>query len=213
MRLTSPSADRNKDPILAAIGPWLPARGTVLEIASGSGQHIVHFARSRPDLDWQPSDPSAQARASIAEWTGAAGLPNLRTVLALDVTDPDWPPLRADAILCINMIHVAPWAATLGLLAHAAALLPPDGPLILYGPYRRAGIPTAPSNEAFDQDLRARDPAWGLRDLDQVTGEAAARGFLAASVEAMPANNLTVVFRRGSADPPHGPPTDTPTAP
>ncbi|MCU0945927.1 MAG: class I SAM-dependent methyltransferase [Rubritepida sp.] len=192
-RRFSPSVERNRAAIAAAIGPLLPAAGVVLEIASGSGEHALHLARAFPQLDWQPSDPDAEARASIAAWRAAEGPPNLRAPLALDAAGPaPFPP--AAAVLCINMIHIAPWAAARGLLAKAAGCLAPGAPLILYGPFLRAGVATAPSNLAFDDDLRARNPAWGLRHLDTLA--AAADGFGAPAVIAMPANNLLVAFRR-----------------
>ena len=169
-------------------------RGLVLEIASGSGEHALHFARRFPRLAFQPSDPDAEARASIAAHANDAGLPNLRPPLALDVlADAPFPP--AGAVLCINMIHIAPWAATAGLLRHAAGALPPGSPLILYGPFRRDGVPTAPSNLDFDASLRARDPLWGLRRLEDVAA-LAEPDFTGLQTVEMPANNLTVVFRR-----------------
>lgn len=195
-RQQAPAATRNRDPILAVLRRVLPQTGTVLEIASGSGEHSVHFARALPGLVFQPSDPNPEARLSIAAWAADSGLANLRPPLALDAASPSWDVTAADAVLCINMIHISPWAATEGLIRGAAGILPPGGPLYLYGPYRRAGVVTAPSNEAFDQDLRRRDPAWGLRDLEAVAALAAAAGFSGPAVTAMPANNLSVVFRR-----------------
>ena len=174
----------------------LPASGLALEVASGSGEHAVAFARAFPDLVWQPSDPSPEARASIAGWSAAEGLANIRPPLDLDATQPAWPIDRADAILCINMIHISPWAATEGLMRGAGRLLAPGGLLYLYGPYRQSGVATAPSNEAFDADLRRRDPAWGLRQLDAVGDCAAAHNLALDRVVAMPANNLSVLFRR-----------------
>ncbi|HYG87490.1 MAG TPA: DUF938 domain-containing protein [Azospirillum sp.] len=191
-RLDAPAAGRNRDPILAVLRRVLPERGTVLEVAGGTGQHAAHFAAALPDLVWQPTDPDPAHRASIAAWT--EGLPNVRPPLALDATRRPWPVERADAVLCINMIHIAPWAACLGLLGGAAEVLAPGAPLVLYGPYRRGGAHTAPSNAAFDADLRARNPEWGVRDLEAV--ETAAAGFVLEEVVEMPANNLTVVFRR-----------------
>jgi hypothetical protein len=195
-RQHAPAAARNRDPILAMLRDVLPRTGTVLEIASGSGEHILHFAQALPDLTFQPSDPSSEARQSIAAWAAESGLANLRPPLALDAAAPPWPIAAADSMLCINMIHISPWAATEGLMRGAAALLPPGAPLYLYGPYRRAGVPTAPSNEAFDRSLRSRDPTWGLRDLEAVAALAAAAGFSGPVVTEMPANNLSVVFRR-----------------
>jgi hypothetical protein len=195
-RQHAPAAARNRDPILTVLREVLPRTGTVLEIASGSGEHILHFAQGLPDLTFQPSDPSPEARQSIAAWAAESGLANLRPPLALDAASPPWPIAAADAVLCINMIHISPWAATEGLMHGAAALLPPGAPLYLYGPYRRAGVPTAPSNEEFDRSLRERNPAWGLRELEAVTALAAAAGFAGPAVTEMPANNLSVVFRR-----------------
>lgn len=195
-RQQAPAAARNRDPILAVLRGVLPEAGTVLEIASGSGEHSLHFARALPELVFQPSDPNPEARSSIAAWAAESGLANLRPPLALDAASPPWEMTAADAVLCINMIHISPWAATEGLMRGAAAILSPGAPLYLYGPYRRAGIPTAPSNEAFDRDLRGRDPAWGLRELEAVAALAAAEGFSGPAVTEMPANNLSVVFRR-----------------
>jgi len=195
-RRTAPAAARNRDPILALLRSSLPATGTVLEIASGSGEHVVHFAAALPALDWQPSDPSPEARGSIAAWRDASRLANIRPPIALDAAAADWPVARADAILAINMVHISPWAATLGLLAGAARLLPAGGLLYLYGPYRRAGHPLAPSNAAFDADLRARNPQWGLRAVEEVA--AAATGLRLAEIVEMPANNLSLLFRRAA---------------
>lgn len=195
-RRFAPAAARNRDPILDAIRGHLPAAGLVLEVASGSGEHAIHFAAALPGLAFQPSDPDAAARASIDAWAAASGLPNIRPALAIDAAAPGWPLAAADAVVCINMIHIAPWAAAEGLMRGAAAILPPGAPLILYGPYRRGGAHTAPSNAAFDADLRGRNPAWGVRDLEAVAALAAAQGFGPPTVIEMPANNLTVVFRR-----------------
>jgi SAM-dependent methyltransferase len=198
-RRHAPATLRNRDAILAALGRHLPARGAVLEVASGTGEHAAHFAAALPGLVFRPSDPDAGARESINAWAEGARLPNLRAALALDVTAPDWEDAAgaADAVLCVNMVHIAPWAATRGLMRGAARLLPVGGVLCLYGPFRREGRHTAPSNATFDADLRATDPAWGVRDLETVAAEAAARGFAAPVVEEMPANNLFVAFRRG----------------
>jgi SAM-dependent methyltransferase len=196
MRRQAPAAARNRDPILEVLRRHLPAEGLVLEIASGSGEHAVHFAEALPGLAFQPSDPDPVARASIDGWADASGLKNLRPALALDVTSRPWPIERADAVMCLNMIHIAPWEAAVGLIAGAARLLPPEGRLYLYGPYRRDGRPTAPSNEAFDRDLRRRNPAWGVRDLEAVTALAETQGFTAPEITEMPANNLSLVFRR-----------------
>jgi SAM-dependent methyltransferase len=174
----------------------LPPAGLVLEVASGSGEHAVHFARAFPDLDWQPSDPDPEALTSIAAWSGEAGLANLRPPIQIDAIADDWPIDRADAIACINMIHISPWSATVGLIAQAAQILPAGGPLYLYGPYLRDDAATAPSNIAFDQSLRARDPAWGLRTVKDVVALASAHGLAFERLVEMPANNLSLVFRR-----------------
>jgi SAM-dependent methyltransferase len=196
MRRQAPAAARNRQPILDILTPRLPARGLVLEIASGSGEHIVHFAEALPDLVFQPSDPSADARASIDEWVQALALGNVRPALALDAARDVWPLERADAVLCCNMIHIAPWEAAVGLIAGAGRLLASGGTLYLYGPYRRGGRHTAPSNEAFDLDLRRRDATWGVRDLEAVSSLAEARGFGLPEIIDMPANNLSLVFKR-----------------
>lgn len=195
LRRIAPAAARNRDPILNVLRDALPPSGVVLELASGSGEHIVHFARALPDLHWQPSDPSPDACASIAAWTAAEGLDNVAPPLALDAAG-EWPIMQADAILCINMIHISPWAATQGLMRGAGAILPVGGLLYLYGPYRRAGIVLEPSNAAFDADLRARNPEWGLRDLEDVSACAARHGLRVEAVLPMPANNLSVLLRR-----------------
>lgn len=193
MKRRAPAAERNREPIAAVLREVLPARGTVLEVASGTGEHAVFLAGLFPALRWQPSDPDPDALDSIRAWREEAGLANLLEPVRLDASAADWPVDSADAILCVNMVHISPWSATLGLLAGARRLLPPGAPLILYGPYRRAGVPTAPSNEAFDASLKARDPQWGLRELEAV--EAAADGFRLERVVEMPANNVTAVFR------------------
>lgn len=196
-RLEAPAAARNREPILAVLREELPPSGHVLEMASGTGEHVVHFARALPALNWQPSDPDAAARASIAAWTAAEGLANVAAPLALDAAAADWPIGQSDALVCINMIHISPWAATLGLMAGAGRLLPEGAPLILYGPYRRAGHPLEPSNAAFDESLRARDPRWGLRTLEEVAEVAASHRLAVSRVAEMPAHNLSVVFRKG----------------
>jgi SAM-dependent methyltransferase len=195
-RRYAPSVARNKEVIAAVLARYLPTSGLVLEIASGSGEHAVHFASTFPALVFQPTDPSEEARASIAAWRQEAALPNMRAPLALDVTAAPWPINYADAVTCINMIHIAPWEATLGLVAGAARIIPPGGLLFLYGPYKRAGQHTAPSNADFDASLRERDARWGVRDLETVAAEATAMGFAAPMIEAMPANNLSLIFRR-----------------
>ena len=195
-RLSSPAALRNRDPILDILKSVLPDSGIVLEIASGSGEHIVHFAAAMPELIWQPSDPSEAARASIAAWLAAERAANILPPLDVDASTHDWPVAAADAVLAINMVHISPWAPTLGLLAGAARLLPAGGPLFLYGPYMRGAEPMAASNIAFDADLKARNPEWGIRDLDAVAAAADTLGLSLDRVVEMPANNLSVVFVR-----------------
>jgi hypothetical protein len=194
--LVAPAAARNRDPILAVLRRVLPERGTVLEIASGTGEHAIHMARALPGLIWRPSDPSAEARASIAAWRAHAALPNLEAPIALDAAAPAWPVERADAIVSINMIHIAPWEAGLGLMAGAGRLLAAGRPLVLYGPFNLDGRFTAPSNEAFDASLKARDPRWGIRDVAAVSAAASERGLALAERIDMPANNMMLVFRR-----------------
>ena len=199
--LSSPAALRNRGPILEVLRRYLPARGAVLEIASGSGEHVMHFAAALPNLVFQPSDPDAAARASIAARAQESGLTNVRTPLALDAGDERWQlPHELDAslgaIFCFNMIHIAPWRAALGLLRNAARTLPPQGVLYLYGPYRRGGRHTAPSNESFDRDLRARNSDWGVRDVEDVIAEAATQQLAFVEIIEMPANNLSILLRR-----------------
>ena len=194
--LTAPAPERNKGPILEVLRNVLPPEGLVLEIASGTGQHVVHFARALPGLVWQPSDPDPQMRASIEAWTAGARLSNVRPPLALDVLVQPWPVAQADALVCINMVHISPWASSEALLAGAASLLPPGAPVVLYGPYRRGGVHTAASNEAFDADLRRRNPEWGVRDLEAVAALAARRRLALEEIVEMPANNLSLVLRR-----------------
>lgn len=195
-RLSSPAAIRNRVPIFEVLRTVLPPRGLVLEIASGSSEHISYFAEQLPDLDWQPSDPSPSARASIAAWTVTDRLTNVRAPIDLDASAVPWPVSEVDAILAINMVHISPWSATEGLLREAGRLLASGGLLYLYGPFIQAGVPLAPSNAAFDKDLRQRHVAWGLRDFGDVEAEAALAGLALQAVTAMPANNLSLVLRR-----------------
>lgn len=199
-RLYAPAAARNRDPIWSVLRNLLPAQELVLEVASGSGEHAVHFAeRAAPALIFQPSDPDPSARASIDAWIASTGLPNVRPALVLDATAATWPIAHADVVICFNMIHIAPWEAAVGLIRGAARILASDGLLFLYGPFKREGRHTAPSNEAFDRDfLKARNPAWGVRDLEQVEACAREAGFGSPQIEEMPANNLSVAFRRQS---------------
>ncbi len=192
----APATQRNRDVIVDMLRPLLPERGVVLEVASGTGEHAIHFARSFPKLDWQPSDPDPAGIASIAAWSADAALSNLRSPLMLDASAPDWPIAHADAILCINMVHISPWTATEGLFKGAWRVLPTDAMLYLYGPYKRAGVPTAESNLHFDESLRSRNPDWGLRWMEDVTILASACGFVLNRMVEMPANNLSLVFQR-----------------
>jgi len=195
-RRYAPATERNRDAILAVLARHLPPRGLVLELASGSGEHAVHFAAALPNLIFQPSDPDAASRASIDAWATSAGLENLRPAIALDATAMEWPITAADAVLCINMIHISPWAASIGLIQGASRILAPGGVLYLYGPYKREGRHTAPSNDVFDRSLRDRNPAWGVRDLEAVAALAAAHGFATPEIVAMPSNNFSLIFRR-----------------
>jgi SAM-dependent methyltransferase len=195
--LHAAAAERNRGPILEVLRRVLPASGLVLEIASGTGQHAAFFAGALPGLRWQPSDPLPAHRDSIRTWGAVAGSDNLAEPVDLDVERTPWPIERADAIVNINMIHIAPWTAATALVDGAARVLPPAGVLFLYGPFMRGGRHTADSNQRFDERLRAEDPRWGVRDLDDLAQLAAAAGFGAPEIVAMPANNLSVVFRRG----------------
>ena len=195
-KLSTPSAERNKDPILAVLARVLPRRGLVLEIASGTGQHVVHFAKALSDLTWQPSDPDAELRDSIALRVREEQRANVNSAIGLDVTKFPWPLQTADAVVAINLIHVAPWSATLALFEGAKALLSAEHVLFLYGPYRRFGRHTSDSNAQFDLDLRAYNPEWGLRDLEAVSDVAAGAGFVLAETVEMPANNFSLVFKR-----------------
>ncbi|GMM93163.1 DUF938 domain-containing protein [Qipengyuania sp. MTN3-11] len=200
MKRHAPAAARNSQPIAEVLARELPETGTVLEVASGSGQHAVFFARTFPHLDWQPSDVDADALASIDAYASETGLANLRPAAVFDATGPDAPLDRAAAILCINMVHISPWSATEGLFGHAARILPTDGPLILYGPYLEGDVDTTESNLAFDESLKSRDPAWGLRRSEAIDELARSRGFKRTARYAMPANNIILVYRRSAGD-------------
>ncbi len=193
----APAAARNVEPIGDVLATWLPDSGLVLEVASGTGEHALAFAHRFPYLDWQPSDPDQEAMASIAAWQ-SEGPPNLLPPVQLDVCAPDWPIKWADAVLCTNMVHIAPWEAALGLLDGVARTLDDGSSLIMYGPWLEAEIETAPSNLAFDQSLKARDPRWGLRLVEDFTNEAASRGLFLADRHSMPANNIMLRFEVGS---------------
>jgi hypothetical protein len=196
LRLSSPAALRNRDPILDAICESLPQRGLILEIASGSGQHCVRFGERLPGRVIQPSDPDPRARASIDAWIAATGVENVRPALDLDAAAADWPVAEAATVLCFNLVHISPWRATLGLLAGASRVLAAGSPLVLYGPYKRGGVHTSDSNAAFDRDLRAECAEWGVRDLETVQAAAAEAGFAPATIRDMPANNLILVLTR-----------------
>ena len=191
-----PAAERNKDPILGVLARVLPSRGLVLEVASGTGQHVMHFAEALSGLTWQPSDPDAELRESIALRIREERRANVNWPIDLDVTKHPWPLHTADAVVAINMIHVAPWSATLALFEGAKALLSTEHVLVLYGPYRRFGQHTSESNAQFDLDLRVHKPEGGLRDMEAVSDVAAGTGFILAETVQMPANNLTLVFKR-----------------
>jgi SAM-dependent methyltransferase len=194
MKRHAPATTRNREPIADVLAGVLPESGLVLEVASGTGEHIAAFAERFAGLTWQPSDPDGDSLASIADW--CADLPNVLPPVALDAAAPAWPVARADAVLCINMVHISSWSATVGLFTQSSKLLPQGAPLILYGPYFRKDHPTAPTNLAFDESLRARNAEWGLRWLEDVTELAEAKGFALEGVYEMPANNLTLLYRR-----------------
>ena len=195
-RRSAPAALRNREPIAEVLAEWLPPSGLVLEIASGSGEHAIHFAERFPHLEWQPSDIHPDALASIAGWRQEVGLPNLRAPLVIDAASPHWPIDRAGAVLSINMVHISPWASALGLLDGAVRILAPDAPLILYGPWLKDDIRTVESNLAFDADLKRRDTEWGLRRVEDFADAAEQRGLRLEATRAMPANNLMLLLRR-----------------
>jgi hypothetical protein len=194
-RRSAPAVLRNREYIAAVLSEWLPELGLVLEVASGTGEHVMFFAGRFPTLEWQPSDAHPDALASIGSWRDASGLPNLRPPLELDASAPQWPVERADALLNINMVHISPQAAALGLLDGAARVLTTGGPLILYGPWLQDDIPIASSNLAFDRDLRSRNPEWGIRRVEDFAADANKRGFRLEQTRLMPANNLMLLLR------------------
>lgn len=196
MKRYAPAPERNREPLLPVLREELPEHGTLLEVASGTGQHAVFFAQAFPGLRWQPTDLDAESLESIEAWRAEAALPNLLAPLPLDAQSNAWPVSAADAVLCINMIHISPWTSCQGLMRGAARVLPTGGPLVLYGPYFVEGRPTAPSNLAFDASLRERNASWGVRELGAVSAEALQQGLELVRVVDMPSNNLTVVFRK-----------------
>jgi cyclopropane fatty-acyl-phospholipid synthase-like methyltransferase len=198
-RQFAPATARNRDFILPILQRVLPAAGTVLEVGSGTGEHAVHFARHLPALRWQPSDADPAALQSIAAWAAEAALPNLDEPLLLDLATEPWPLICADAVVAINVLHYSPWTTTAALFRGAAAALPAGGVVYCYGPYRRHGSHTAPSNAAFDDWLRGADPRFAVRDLEAVEAEAAQQGFRLEEIIDMPANNFSLVFRRNRA--------------
>lgn len=204
-RLDAPAFHRNHQPIWSVLAPYLEtAAGTVLEAGSGTGQHVVEFARKSPRLTWQPADYDAQHLQSIEAWRKHSGLPNIQPARFIDLSAPDWGLNAEDsetltglaAIFCANVIHIAPWPVAEGLLHDAARRLRPDGKLFLYGPFKRDGAHTAPSNDAFDQSLRARDAAWGVRDIADLAPLANKNGLSLADIISMPANNMILIFER-----------------
>lgn len=198
MKRHAPAAGRNAAPIADVLAAELPDSGLVLEIASGTGEHAVFNAARFPAIDWQPSDRDAEAMDSIASWVATEGHANLRPPIMLDVCNAHWPVARADAVLCINMVHISPWAATQALFSGAAQVLSARAPLVLYGPYFEDAVETAASNLAFDADLQRRNPDWGLRRIEDVDALASEHGFRRSARYSMPANNLILVYRQGS---------------
>ena len=190
----APATERNRDVIAQTLARLLPTEGLILEVASGTGEHVVHFAKMFPALTWQPSDPDPIALASINAWRADSNLPNVRPAMLLDAS-ADWPIAQADAVVCINMTHISPWAATVGLLRNAARLLPPSAVLFIYGPYNQRDVPLADSNAAFDAALRQQNALWGLRFVEDIAAEANVSGLHLDLVIDMPANNLSLIFR------------------
>lgn len=198
-RMMSPSVERNKDPILEVLRPHLKSGMRVLEFASGTGEHAAHFVSEIDGLTWQPSDLSEEARRSIAAWAEHSGNPGFKSPLALDASLEHWSAeddQTFDAIVCMNMIHISPFEAASGVIKGACRILQPGGFLFFYGPFKRGGIHTAPSNEAFDQSLKSRDPSWGIRDVEVIEELAVEAGLTLESLTEMPANNLSLIFRR-----------------
>jgi hypothetical protein len=196
VRQEAPATARNREPIAAVLAEELPQSGLVLEIAAGTGEHAVHFAGRFPALQWQPTDPNEEARGSIAAWRAQAGLPNLLAPLELNAAAPDWPVGQTGAVVCINMVHISPWAASEGLFAGAGRVLSAGAPLVLYGPFFEDGVDPAPSNLDFDASLRRRNPEWGIRQVEALDGLAARNGLARSRRIEMPANNLTLIYRK-----------------
>ncbi|WP_379549532.1 DUF938 domain-containing protein [Erythrobacter sp. W53] len=196
MKRHAPATARNSEAVADVLERELPAQGRLLEVASGSGEHAVFFARRFPQLEWQPSDLDPEALASVDAYAAEAGLANILPAIRLDASEAEWSIESADAILCVNMVHISPWEATQGLFSGAGNVLATGAPLILYGPYVEDGVETAPSNIAFDQSLKSRDPRWGLRALEDIDALAARSGFARSARYTMPANNLTLVYRQ-----------------
>ena len=194
-RRSAPAAIRNREPIADVLAEWLPPRGLVLEIASGTGEHVVHFAQRFPALEWQPSDIHMESLASIEAWRASSRLGNILEPIVLDAASANWPVSRVDAMLSINMVHISPWASALGLVDEAARLLPPGAPLVLYGPWLQGDVPTASSNLDFDADLKRRNADWGLRKVEDFASAAAEHGIRLIETRAMPANNMMLLFR------------------
>jgi len=193
-RWIAPAAERNKDPILAVLRRVLPARGLVLEIGSGTGQHVAHFAKAMPDLTWQPSDSDATYRSSVVRWIAHERVANVRAPMTLDVHDASWPVADVDAVISINVLHVSPWSAAAALFEGAGSVVRAGGVVFLYGPFMRGGRHTAASNATFDASLRAHDERWGVRNLDDVVATGRRVGFALREIVEMPANNLSVVL-------------------
>ena len=191
----APATERNRDVIAETLVNVLPAEGVVLEIASGTGEHAVHFAQLFPGITWQPSDPDPIAIASINAWRADCAVPNVRSAMFLDAS-ADWPIAHADAIVCINMAHISPWAATVGLLRNAARILPQSAPLFIYGPFRQHDVPLAEGNATFDAALRQQNVEWGLRYVEDITKEARDVGLALDQIIPMPSNNLSLIFCR-----------------
>ena len=195
MKRHAPATARNSEPLAEVLAEELPDRGLVLEVASGSGEHAVFLARQFPALEWQPSDVDLEALASVDAWAAEAGCANLRPAIALDAAQANWPIAAADAVLCVNMVHISPWSAAVGLFTGAGRILTSGAPLVLYGPFIEPGRETAPSSLAFDHSLKQRNSEWGLRNTADLDALASSSGLMRTARHAMPANNLVLVYR------------------